>query len=71
MQCMHAQGLDRTIEELMKYRGGDEKGFNAMNKSIINRGGVSLDAIAPYAGRVKSTETVSSYLKAMHLDNNL
>lgn len=71
MQCLHAQGLDRAIEELIKYRGGDEKGFNAMNRSIINSGGVSLDAISIYAGKVKSTETVATYLKAMHLDNNL
>lgn len=71
MQSLHAQGLTRSIEELIKYRGGDEKGFNAMNRSIINTGGVSLDAISPYAGKVKSTETVSSFLKAMHLDNNL
>lgn len=71
MQCLHAQGLDRAIEELIKYRGGDEKGFNAMNRSIINAGGVSLDAISAFAGKVRSTETVATYLKAMHLDNNL
>lgn len=71
MQALHAQGLDRAIEELIKYRGGDEKGFNAMNRSIINSGGVSLDAIEPYAGGVKATETVSAFFKAMHLDNNL
>lgn len=71
MLCLHAQGIDRAIEELIKYRGGDEKGFNAMNRSIINTGGVSLDAISTYAGKVKSTDTVATYLKAMHLDNNL
>jgi hypothetical protein len=71
LQCLHAQGLDRSIEEMIKYRGGDEKGFNAMNKSVISTGGVSLDAISIYAGKVKSTETLSTYLKAMHLDNNL
>lgn len=71
MKALHAQGLNRAIEELIKYRGGDEKGFNAMNRSIINTGGVSLDAIKPYSGKVRSTETVSIYLKAMHLDNNL
>lgn len=71
MQALHGQGLDKAIEELIKYRGGDQKGFNAMNRSIINSGGVSLNAIEAYAGGVKSTETLSAYLKAMHLDNNL
>lgn len=71
MKALHGQGLNRAIEELIKFRGGDEKGFNAMNRSLIQTGGVSLDAIKPYAGKVKSTETASTYLKAMHLDNNL
>ncbi|MBN22746.1 MAG: hypothetical protein CL678_15785 [Bdellovibrionaceae bacterium] len=70
IQVMHGQGLSRTIEELIKYRGGDEKAFNAMNRSIIESGGVSLDAIAPFSGGVRSTETLGVYLKAMHLDNN-
>jgi hypothetical protein len=71
MQAIHAQGMDKTIEELIKYRGGDEKGFNAMNRSIVKTGGVSLAAIKPYSSNVKSTQTVSVFLKAMHLDNNL
>jgi len=71
MKALHSQGLDRTIEELIKYRAGDEKGFNAMNRSIIATGGVSLDAIKPYSSGVRSTQTVATYLRAMHLDNNL
>lgn len=71
MTALHSQGLDRAIEELIKYRGGDQKGFNAMNRSIVQTGGVSLDALKPYSSTVKSTETLSTFLKAMHLDNNL
>lgn len=71
LQVLYAQGMDRTIEELIKFRGGDQQGFNAMNRSIIEKGGVSLDAIMPQAGKVKSTTTLSTFLKAMHLDNNL
>lgn len=71
MQALSSQNMDKVIEELIKYRGGDEKGFNAMNRSIIATGGVSLAAIKPYASGVKSTQTVDTYLKAMHLDNNL
>jgi hypothetical protein len=71
IQVLYAQGLDRTIEELIKYRGGDTKAFNAMNRSIVDTGGVSLDAISVNNTKVKSTQTLSTYLKAMHLANNL
>ena len=71
LQVLFAQGLDRAIEELIKYRGGDSKAFNAMNRSIIENGGVSLDNVAISATKVRSTQTLSTYLKAMHLDNNL
>lgn len=71
VQMLAAMGLNNTLSEFMKYRGGDIKGFNAMNTMIQRTGGVSLRAIEPYAGKVKSTETLSSYLTAMHLQNNL
>lgn len=71
VQMLAAMGLRNTLSEFMKYRGGDSKGFNAMNTMIQRTGGVSLRAIEPYAGKVKSTETLSSYLTAMHLRNNL
>lgn len=71
LQVLYAQGMDRSIEELIKFRGGDTQGFNAMNRSIIEKGGVSLDAIMPQAGKVKATVTLAILLKSMHLDNNL
>lgn len=71
VQMLAAMGLNNTLSEFMKYRGGDIKGFNSMNTMIQRTGGVSLRAIEPYAGKVKSTETLSSYLTAMHLQNNL
>lgn len=70
IQAMYAQGLDKTLEEMLKYRGGDEEGFRAMNKEIIEKGGVSLNAL-PNNGKVKSLETFSIFLKAMHINNNL
>lgn len=70
LQTLHAQGLEKTIEELIKFRGGDEEAYRAMNKELIDKGSVSLDNIQTNS-RVKSTETLSTFLKAAHIQNNL
>jgi hypothetical protein len=66
-QVMAAMGLDNCLIEFLKYRGGDTKGFDAMNNSISKTGGVSLKAIDHLAGGVESTATLKSYLTCMHL----
>lgn len=71
VQMLASLGLNNVLSEFMKYRGGDEKGFQAMEASISRTGGVSLKAIEPYSGTVKSTQTLSSILTSMHLGNNL
>lgn len=71
IQVMAALGMDRTLEEFLKYRGGDLKGFNAMMASVSRTGGVSLDAIEPLAGGVQSTQTLSVFLTCMHIDSTL
>lgn len=71
IQVLYAQGLNKSITELIKYRGGDEEGFRAMNRSIVDTGGVSLSTLEESPTRTKSVDTLSTLLKAMHLDNNL
>lgn len=70
-QVLAALGMNRTLEEFLKYRGGDLKGFNAMMASISRTGGVSLDAIEPLAGGVQSTHTLSVFLTCMHIESTL
>lgn len=70
-QVLAALGLNESVVEFLKYRGGDEKGFNAMNTMINRTGGVSMKAIEPFAGKVKATETLSSLLAGMHLKSTL
>jgi len=65
-QVLASFGLDKSITELLKYRGGDEKGFAAMNTMIDRTGSVNLKSIEPYASGVKSTQTMKSLLTAMH-----
>ena len=71
VQTLYAQGIDQSIEELFKFRGGDIKGMQAMNRQVIETGSVSLASLRRVRTVVKSTETLSTLLKAMHLDNNL
>ena len=68
MQVMAAMGLDNCTTELIKYRGGDIKGFQAMNTSIARTGRVSQAEIAPYASGVESTKTLKTFLNSMHLE---
>jgi hypothetical protein len=70
-QVLAALGLNSCLTEFLKYRGGDEKGFNAMNTMINRTGGVSMNAIEPFSGKVKSTSTLKSVLAGMHLKSTL
>lgn len=67
----HAQSLDHVVEELIKFRGGDSKAFRTMTRDIIDTGSASMEAIKVTPTRVKSTETLSTLLKAAHIQNNL
>lgn len=70
-QILAALNLDKTLNELLKYRGGDTQGFNAMNDSFARTGGASQEAIKHLAGGVKSTQTLHTILLSMHLSNTL
>lgn len=70
-QIMAALKLDNCLTEMLKYRGGDVKGFDAMNTSISKTGGASLEALSKLGTTVKSTETLSTLLTCMHLENTL
>jgi hypothetical protein len=70
-QILAALNLDANLTELLKLRGGDIKGFDAMNAAISQTGGVSQEAIKHLGSRVKSTETLSIFLTCMHLKNTL
>lgn len=67
-QVLASFGLNQTITELLKYRGGDERGFAAMNTMIDRTGSVNLKSIEPYASGVKSTQTMKSMLTSMHFN---
>lgn len=70
LQVLYGRGLDWSIQELIKFRGGDEKGMRELEKSVISSGGVSLEALKQLGTRNRSTVTLSIFLKGMMLDNN-
>lgn len=70
-QIMAALDLNANLTELLKFRGGDVKGFDAMNNVISKTGGVSMKQIEALGTKVKSTETLSTFLTCMHLENTL
>jgi len=71
MQILMALDLPASLIEWLKFRGGDVKGFDAMNRAISETGGVSLNAIAALGTKVKSTQTFSTFLTCAHLENTL
>lgn len=71
IQVLSALGLDESLEEFLKCRGGDLLSFNAMNDSISKTGGVDLRQIEKLGGKVQSTETLHAYLVGMHIANTL
>lgn len=72
IQVNASKGVTKMILEWIKFRGGDSKAYDAMNRSIIETGDASMESImAESTTLVKSNKTLSVYLKAMHLDNNL
>lgn len=71
LQVLYSQGFRAPILELIKFRGGDNKARQAMERLLTDTGGASIDAIMQTPTRVKSTETLSTLLTSMHLKNNL
>jgi hypothetical protein len=71
VQVLAAMNMEHSLHELMKFRGGDAKGFNAMNTIISRTGEVSQKHIEPYSGVVKSTHSLKVMLTGMHLKNTL
>jgi hypothetical protein len=71
LQVCAAMGLDNSMVELMKYRGGDNKGLIAFNAMLSRYGRVNLKSVEPYASGVESTKTLKTFLTSMMLRSTL
>lgn len=68
---LSGQGFDAALNEFMVVRGGDLKAKHAMEQSIRQSGGASLNTVMVYGEGAKAVATVSHQLTAMHWRNNL
>lgn len=71
LQICAAMGLDNSMIELMKYRGGDNKGHAAFNGMVSKYGTVRLESIKQYSSGVESTKLLKTFLTCMMLKSNL
>lgn len=71
LQILRGRDLPNTTIELIKYRGGDTVGFNAMNDQISRTGGSSIESLSRLGTRTRSTTVLGTYLWSMHLDHTL
>lgn len=71
MQVLLGLGLEDTITELLKIRGGDLGASRAMEASVMRTGGVSQKSIEPFSTTVVSSKTLKTMLFSAHLKNTL
>lgn len=71
LQVLIGMGLENTISELIRFRGGDRNGFNAYNAMFLRYGNANLKTLENYSTGVESTKTLKIYLTAMHLSNTI
>lgn len=71
IQILSSLGLDDSLVELLKTRGGDKGALAAMNSSLINYGTASQKEINKVATGVVSTKTLRNFLTSMHLRTSL
>lgn len=72
VQILGNEQLYNTLEEFLKPRGGDNKAYQAMEKSIIQTGTGTLAEARAAGTRAKSADTLSVLMKyGAHLGNTL
>lgn len=71
LQVCTAMGLQESLVELLKYRGGDARGYAAYNGMLSKYGRASLKALSQFASGVESTRTLKTFLTCLHLKNTL
>ena len=69
-QLLYARGLDNTLTEYMKVRGGDIHAFSNFKQQLEETGTAKLSNIDPNT-IPRSTLVVSRILKCMYIDNNI
>jgi hypothetical protein len=69
-QVIKGKGLDKSLYELLKIRGGDINAYSEFTSRILETGATEVENIGQDSVP-RSSVVASTYLKAAHLDNNL
>lgn len=67
LQVLLGMGLDKTIEELAIYRGGDKGGFQAYNAMFKKYGSANINTLQQFTTGVESTKALKIYLTSAHI----
>ncbi len=70
-ELIASMGLESSLVELTKVKGGDAGAFRAYNALLSQQGSASLNVVKQYGTGVEATKAMSAYLTAAHLKNTL
>ena len=70
MQLLYGRGMNKTIIEFMKIRGGDINAYANFKQQLEETGNFSQESLDPTT-ITRSVKVASLILKCMFLDNNL
>ena len=66
-----ARDMKATLHEFLSVRGGNLKAMNTLDRDIIESGHGSLEAVLADGSRAKITDSLSTILTSMHIENNI
>lgn len=70
IQSLGVRGLEKTMTELLRVRGGDVTAYGDFKRQMQENGQVSLNSLDP-STRVRSAEIAKVLLRGMMLDSNI
>jgi hypothetical protein len=71
LQILVSMGLEHSIDELIRFRGGDKTGWMAYNSMFMRFGTANLKTLNHYSTGTESTKTLKAYLRAMHVSDTI
>ena len=70
IQMMHAKGLDTTLTEFMKIRGGDPVAYSEFKRQLEEGGSASISQIVKNPSHAAVVRLIDNIFRGMNLDSN-